>query len=401
MTTRLYYQDPYLKTFNATVTERLLIDNRIAVVLDQTAFYPTGGGQLCDRGKLNGSAVVEVVERPEDGAILHFLAEEVWDDAVRGEIDWPRRFDHMQQHGGQHILTQSFAQSAGAQTVAFHLGQESVTIDLNKATLAPAQIERAEWLANEIVWLNRAVRTRLVDAEQLQALGLRQPAGARLPLRLVEIEGIEIQPCSGTHVTRTGEVGQIKIVRIERRAQELRVEFLCGGRALADYRRKNQAVNRMAAELSVADRDLEAAWVRTQAELKTLRSQVRQLSEQQLGFEARALWANGELANGLRVVRHTFRDRAPAETARLAREVIELKGAVVLFGIAGAKSQLIFARSADVERDMVMLIKAAAPVLNAEGGGRADFAQGGGPAADEARVEAALARAQKLLLAQR
>lgn len=401
MTTRLYYQDPYLKTFNATVTERLLIDNRIAVVLDQTAFYPTGGGQPCDRGKLNGSAVVEVVERPEDGAILHFLAEEVWDDAVRGEIDWPRRFDHMQQHGGQHILTQSFAQSAGAQTVAFHLGQESVTIDLNKATLAPAQIERAEWLANEIVWLNRAVRTRLVDAEQLQALGLRQPAGARLPLRLVEIEGIEIQPCSGTHVTRTGEVGQIKIVRIERRAQELRVEFLCGGRALADYRRKNQAVNRMAAELSVADRDLEAAWVRTQAELKTLRSQVRQLSEQQLGFEARALWANGELANGLRVVRHTFRDRAPAETARLAREVIELKGAVVLFGIAGAKSQLIFARSADVERDMVMLIKAAAPVLNAEGGGRADFAQGGGPAADEARVEAALARAQKLLLAQR
>lgn len=401
MTTRLYYQDPYLRTFNATVTERLLIDNRIAVVLDQTAFYPTGGGQPCDRGKLNGSAVVEVVERPEDGAILHFLAEEVWDDAVRGEIDWPRRFDHMQQHGGQHILTQSFAQSAGAQTVAFHLGQESVTIDLNKTTLAPAQIERAEWLANEIVWLNRAVRTRLVDAEQLQALGLRQPAGARLPLRLVEIEGIEIQPCSGTHVTRTGEVGQIKIVRIERRAQELRVEFLCGGRALADYRRKNQAVNRMAAELSVADRDLEAAWVRTQAELKTLRSQVRQLSEQQLGFEARALWANGELANGLRVVRYTFRDRPPAETARLAREVVELKGAVVLFGIAGAKSQLIFARSGDVERDMVMLIKAAAPVLNAEGGGRADFAQGGGPAADEARVEAALARAQKLLLAQR
>ena len=401
MTTRLYYQDPYAKTFSATVTERLLIDNRIAVVLDKTAFYPTGGGQPGDRGKLNASAVVDVVERPEDGAILHFLAEEVWDDAVRGEIDWPRRFDHMQQHSGQHILTQSFAQSAGAQTVAFHLGQDSVTIDLNKATLAPAQIERAEWLANEIVWLNRAVRTRLVDAEQLQALGLRQPAGARLPLRLVEIEGIEIQPCSGTHVTRTGEVGQIKIVRIERHAQELRVEFLCGGRALADYRRKNQAVNRIAAELSVADRDLEAAWVRTQAELKTLRSQVRQLGEQQLGFEARALWANAEQANGLRVVRHTFRDRAPAETARLAREVIELKGAVVLFGIAGAKSQLIFARSTDVERDMVMLIKAAAPVLNAEGGGRADFAQGGGPAADEARVEAALARAQKLLLAQR
>jgi alanyl-tRNA synthetase len=401
MTTRLYDQDAYLRTFTATVVERLLIDNRIAVVLDRTAFYPTGGGQPFDRGKLNQSTVVDVVERPEDGALIHFLAEEVWEDEVRGEIDWPRRFDHMQQHTGQHVLSQAFVHAAGAQTVAFHLGQDAVTIDLNKPDLAPALIERAETLANEVVWRNLAVRTALVDAAQLQALGARVPPDARLPLRLIEIEGFDRQACSGTHVLRTGEIGLIKLVRIDRRGAELRVEFLCGARALSDYRRKNQVVLRAAAGLSVAPAELEAALARQQTDLKTLRAQVRHLIERQIDLEAIALWAEGEREGALRVVRRVFTDRTPTETAQLARRIVQRGGTAVLFGIAGDKSHLVFARSSDVERDMVMLVRAAATVMGGEGGGQADFAQAGGPAANEARVDAAVNRAYRLLLAQR
>jgi alanyl-tRNA synthetase len=176
MTARLYYHDSYATRFEARVVERLRVNNHPAVVLDRTAFYPSSGGQPFDTGRLGAAQVVDVVEGPNDGAVLHVLDRDVEDGALSGEVDWSRRFDHMQQHTGQHILSRAFVEVATAHTVGFHLGEDRVNIDLDLAPLSLEHIERAEWLANEIVYANRAITARLsADSSPLAALPTNWP----------------------------------------------------------------------------------------------------------------------------------------------------------------------------------------------------------------------------------
>ena len=221
MTERLYYSDAYLKTFEARVVDRLEIDGRPAVILDRTAFYPESGGQPSDRGALNGAAVVDVQTREADDEVLHLLSAPLAEEAVTGVVDHARRFDLMQQHTGQHILSQAFLHTAGAETVSFHLNPDpnegALTIDLDKAALAPAELDQVEEYANTIVYENRPVIARFVNDEELQALPLRKPPKVDKAIRIVEVQGFDWSACGGTHVARTGEVGMIKIVKAEKR----------------------------------------------------------------------------------------------------------------------------------------------------------------------------------------
>jgi len=220
---RLYYSDPYRTEFQARVIERTSVQAQPGVVLDCTCFYPTSGGQPHDEGTLNGVPVINVLER-EDKAIVHVLAAELDADVVHGAIDWQRRFDHMQQHTGQHILSQAFLKMLNAETVGFHLGKEASTIDIDKAPLAAVQLDTVENLANEIVFADLPVKTYFVAEAELANLPLRKLPVVDMPIRIVEVEGFDYSPCGGTHCRRTGEVGLIKITRAERRGQDTRVE---------------------------------------------------------------------------------------------------------------------------------------------------------------------------------
>ena len=224
-TTRLYYSDPYQRAFDAHVIARQVIAGKPAVALDQTAFYPTGGGQPNDLGVLRGAgrqavAVVDVMS--DDETIWHVLESDLPEDAVHGvavhgEIDWDRRFDHMQQHTGQHVLSQAFVQAFDAETVAFHLGQKASTIDLNRADLDAAALARAEAAANAIVDAALRVTASFVSPEELAALPLRKPPKVTENIRIVQVDGFDWSACGGTHVAYTSHIQLIKIVGTERR----------------------------------------------------------------------------------------------------------------------------------------------------------------------------------------
>jgi len=402
MTDRRYYDNAYQRTFTATVLQRFSEDGQPAVVLDESCFYPTSGGQPADRGKLNNRDVIDVFFRESDGAIVHVLSGELWEDEVTGEIDWARRFDHMQQHTGQHVLSQAFIKVAGAETVSFHLSEESVTIDVQPAGLKPAEVEKAELLSNEIIWEDRPIHVRMVSEDQAYELPLRKiPDLEKDTLRLVEVEDFDLTACGGTHVARTGAIGIIKIVKLERRGEELRVHFLCGRRALLDYRQKNGIVNRLANTLTTGYWNLEENVDSLLEENKQTQRQLRKQRAELLRYEAEELVRQTPVEKETRIVTRCFVNRDGEELHGLAKALTEHEGTVALLGVAGDKTQLLFARAEDAPGQMNQLIKSALQTLdNAGGGGSATFAQGGGPATDESRIQQALSRAKKLLLAQ-
>ena len=401
MTEKLYLQDAYAATFSAHIVERVLMPaGRLAVVLDHTAFYPGTSGLPADRGWLNRAPVIDIIVR-EDDEILHVLSEEIWEDQVHAQIKWPRRLDAMRQHTAGHLLAHALTQVSGAATLGITVTEQAAWLELGRPDVSPAQVEQAESAANEIVLSNRAVRIASVDAAQAGKIGLAVPAGAVWPLQVVSVEGTGVTACQGVHVAQTGEMGLVKVLGCEARGERLRVQFACGSRALAEFRQAEQTLALVAANLGVAAANvapvvtrLTSEWSAARTELETLRSQI-------VGFEAEALVASAEAANGVRVIRRVYHERDVAEVRQLASLVVAQPGLVALLGTAGSRAQLVFARSADVGQDMTVIVRAAVRMLNAQGGGQPALAESLPVRADEARVEAAIAKAAKLLTARR
>jgi alanyl-tRNA synthetase len=406
MNERAYYWDSYEVAFAAEVVEATEVDGRPAVRLSQTYFYPTSGGQPHDTGRLfQGSQtarVVDVVGRESDEAVLHLLDAAIAPGMTTGEIDWPRRFDHMQQHTGQHILSQAFIRVAEAETIGFHLSGQSVTIDLDRADMTAEEVLAAEQLANETVGYNLPVWASEVAREVAATLPLRKlPPGRDGRLRLIDIEGFDLTACGGTHVKGTAEVGLIKVLKTERRGESTRVEFVCGGRAVADYRRKHDVVTQLGATLTTGLDDLPAALARVQDEARQLRLELKRERGARLALEAAQLLAAAEPLGGARLVMRVLAGREVDEARQLAN-LLTAGGAVALLGVAGERAQLVLGRPAEgpAFAHMGEAIKPALAALGgARGGGGAVSAQGGGPAADEATVAAALAAAAAWLRA--
>ena len=402
MTERLYYSDSYLRTFNARVVERLEVNGQPAVILDRSAFYPEGGGQPSDRGMLNQVEVVEVTARAGDEEVLHVLSSPVVAGEVTGVVDGARRFDLMQQHTGQHILSQAFIRAADAETVSFHLNPDpldgALTIDLNTAQLTPAKVERAEDLANTLVFEDRPVTARFVTDEELRALPLRKPPKVDQTIRIVEIEDFDWSACGGTHVARTGEVGLITIVKLEKRGSETRVEFRCGRRALLDYRRKNRLLNQVASDLTIGFWELDQAIGRMQADARALRKGLSEADARLQQYEAQDLLNAIELRGDFGLIAHIWLDRDAAYLKRIANVLTARPKTVALLGAAGGSAlALVFARSKDLPVDLAALLKAAAARLGGRGGGSPDFAQAGGPAVSEEQLKAAITWASEQL----
>jgi alanyl-tRNA synthetase len=396
-TERLYYTDPYLQRFTARVLERRTQGGRVTIALDRTAFYPTGGGQPNDTGALSGAPVVDV--SAEDGLVWHVLDGDAPEGDALGVVDWARRFDHMQQHTGQHILSQAFIATCDAETVAFHLGATASTIDLGRNDLTPEEIARAEARANAVVDAALPVTATFVDEVALADLPLRKPPKVTEKIRIVQVQGFDWSACGGTHVASSAEVGLIKVTGLERRGPELRVTFLCGRRARADYTRLQALRQGLASRFNVGQDEALAAVDRLAAEQRALRKAHEALEADWAASEAAALYAAAERVGEWRLVVQTL--ECPVERARLAAQALRARaGAVVLLGVRAPPfggPQLVFTRADDVSLDMGGLLRNAASAAGGKGGGRPDWAQGGAP--DDAALAAVLTAARGAVLA--
>jgi alanyl-tRNA synthetase len=380
MTTRLYYAEPYLTTFTAQVTERTQIDGHPAVRLDRSAFYPTSGGQAHDTGTLDGVAVVDV-QVAADGGVLHLLAGPLPEKAgeVTGVIDWPRRFDHMQQHSGQHLLSQAFDRLLGLETVSVHFGDELCTVDLAGETVDADGLAAVERHANQIVWENRAIRAYEVSDAELASLPLRRAPKVTGKIRIVEIDGYDWSACGGTHVASTGSIGPIALLRVERNKSNSRVYFVCGARAVEDSRRRRQLLNDAAALLDTAVEDVPILLTTRQERMKEQDRLMRTMQEELLGYQAQRLLAEAAPVGNVRLVAQVMADLDPAGLKSLAGGLVTNSGVVALLACgAEGKGTAIFARSADVDLHAGQLLRTILPRFGGGGGGRPDFAQGGG-----------------------
>jgi len=381
-TERLYYSDSHLIEFEARIldkTER--VSGWTAVTLDRTAFYPTGGGQPSDTGTLDGNQVLECIDDEESG-ILHVIqgrAPEVG-ATVKGRIDWARRLDHIQQHTGQHILSQALVTLFNAPTRGFRVLHDSCEIDVELTSPTNELVERAVELANNVIWEDREITIRNVTADEAARLPLRKDSSRDGELRLIEIEGFDLTPCGGTHAYRTGEVGMI-VVRTWERAKGLtRIEFAAGTRALADYRRANQTARAVAALFSAARDDTPKLAARLVEENKELHRRVRALEEIAARVEAQELLAaTSQNAAGIRLVTKILDNRDGESLKHLAQALIAHKQTIVLLGSRDQDAaRVVFARSADTPGDMNALMREACAMLDGRGGGKPDLAQGGG-----------------------
>jgi alanyl-tRNA synthetase len=396
MTDRLYYTDSLLASFDGTVVEAAPEGARTRVVLDRTAFYPTSGGQPFDTGRLGDRAVIDVTER-NDAEVEHLVDGRLEPGAtVAGRIDWPRRFDHMQQHTGQHVLSAAFERLSRVRTVSFHLGADSATIDLARE-VSPDEIAGAEALACQVVWENRPVVVRFASAEEAAALPLRKEPSRTGRLRLVEVPDFDLSACGGTHVPETGRIGMIAVAGWERFKGGSRITFVCGGRALASHARMRDLLLAATRALSVGQGEVPGAIERLQAESREQARAARQREELLSGFRAAAWRESAETIGGHRGVLRVDVDASPAEMRTLASALVADGGLIAVIVGAGTPAPVVVARSADVEIDAGALLRQLTSALGGRGGGRPDMAQGGIPAEPEhilARVRTALADAR-------
>lgn len=369
------------------------------VVLESTYFYPTSGGQLHDTGRINNSNVVDVVVRTSDDAIQHLLDSPVDSDQVSAEIDWGRRFDHMQQHSGQHILSQSFLRELSAQTVSFHMGSKTCTLDLDIGQLNGDSAKLVEMVANQIVWENRQVNVRFVPREDADTLNPRkQPPGNSDRLRLVEIQDFDVSACGGTHVASTGEIGTIKIVKWERRKNMVRVEFVCGARALSDYRVKNRIVSNLSALYTTGYWELEDSIKRQIEETTSYRRKLRKVQKSLIKFQVADMLIDAGKVGDCILVVEVFSGRTLDEMRIMANQISNHPKAIALLGTVGDKAHLIFARHRDASGDMGKLIKDAFALLGSgSGGGSPVFGQGSASITDREEIARTLATIRKRL----
>jgi alanyl-tRNA synthetase len=410
MTLRLYRLDSFLWQFNAHVTERAEQDGRPAVVLDQTAFYPTAGGQPNDLGTLNGVPVVDVLER-DDGEIVHVLGvpleAPLAGDEVQGQIDAARRVDHMQQHSGQHVLSQAFVRVADLDTVSVHIGVGDCTIDLPSPRVPAESVERAEDEANRIVFEDRPFVVREMTDAQVAQLPLRKPPAVTGQIRIVEVQDYDWSACGGTHVRSSAQIGLIKITRFEKRGEQTRVSFRCGRRALLDYRELNNLALKLSETFSMSRPDILPAVDKLREEARVTRKALGEAQERLLAYEAQDLLRAAAPLNERvpwRVIARAYDGRDANALKVLARHLTAEPGVIALLGAYSAgRAFLCFSRSRDVPsgtaagtaHDMAALLRGALQALpknggGAKGGGSPEFAQGSGTASGVAGAQSAV-----------
>lgn len=381
MTEKLFYEDAYIQSFAAHIREKGRDEEgREFVVLDRTAFYPEGGGQPFDIGVIDGVRVIGV--QIVDGVIRHYLERELAAEGgkVNGQIDWQRRYDHMQQHTGQHILSAAFEELFGLQTTSFHLGEKTVTIDLGAESLPEEMLERAEEKANEIILENRPIETKWMSLEEASRYPLRKQLAVTGDIRLVIIPEFDYNGCGGTHPRSTGEVMAIKLLKWERQRKQVRLEFVCGGRVLQQLGEKQAVIRELSRLLNSPQEKMTEAASQLLDEKKALQVELDEAQEQLLEYEAEVLLQRAEDNGEHKLLIRIFEDRSIHMLQKLARAAVAQDPAVIVIFIAESekKLQLTAAGGSDTQADLKTAAASVFPLIKGKGGGSVRFVQGGG-----------------------
>jgi alanyl-tRNA synthetase len=344
------------------------------VKLDRTAFYPTSGGQPHDTGRLGDARVVDVLDENEE--VIHVVDKPIEIGAVQGTIDWNRRFDHMQQHTGQHVLSAVFHSRFALPTVSFHLGSDICTIDVRGQEPTQTILDSAMAAANDVVYADRAVNVKYGSAEELAAAGVRKTVERTGTLRAIEIESLELQPCGGTHVQRTGQIGIILVRGVSRIRQDWRVEFACGRRAERLAREGFATLRAVAQRLNCSPQEAVSAAERVVAErdarFKSARASTQRLAE----MDARAYLQKAQVgADGLRVIAKMFEGDTPEYVQSFARQLAQAENTVALL-VRSECGQIFFSQHPTAKRDMNALLTEALKHVAGKGGGSRDSARG-------------------------
>lgn len=350
--------------FEAQVVERLIYEQKPTLILDQTCFYPESGGQPSDRGVIDGIEVLHVLE--ENNQVLHILKEDVSSAKILGKIGWQRRFDHMQQHAGQHILSQSLYELYKTETLSFHLGDASSTVEIDLRKIREEEAEETERRANEIVFEDREIKSYFFRDEEISGIPLRKPPKKKGLIRVVEISNFDYSACGGTHPRRTGEIGLIKILKWERIRDNVRFEFVCGRRALEDYMRKNRNLRQLSQKFTAHEQEILASVEKLFVDLKSQKKKNKKKQEKIIQYEAQEVIQRAEG----KIIREIFTERTRDEVRFLALNIIKSGEFVVLYGLRSEERvQMILARSETIEMDLRELVLELSSLIKGKGGG--------------------------------
>ena len=382
MTERLYYNDSYLHEFPARVVE--VLDGGLRVCLDRTAFYPSSGGQPYDEGTIAHIPVVDVID--EDDRVVHVLAKPLAADDVNCEVNWTRRFDHMQQHTGQHLLSAVFEDRYNISTVSFHMGATVSTIDVSAASLDSRQIERVEERFAQIVAEARPVLITFEDASA--DLGLRKASERTGTLRIVSIEGLDRSACGGTHLRSTAEIGALQIRKLEKIRGTTRVEFVCGGRALSAARSDFRLLSEISRTLSTAFDDVPAFLAAQIEKTKALEKTCQRLSTELAKREGGELHA--ATAPGDDGIRRFTQKGAIDDAVRTRAQAFIAGGKAIFLAVSEDPAAVLLAASPDSGVHAGNRVKEAVTAVGGRGGGNPSLGQGSVPAAALQGVVAAL-----------
>jgi len=379
MTTKLFYNDPYQFEFTARVIECNAQNGLSEVILDQTCFYPGGGGQPADRGILNDISVLELKE--ENGIIKHYLPTPPLGIEVRGKIDEQRRLDFMQQHTGQHIISAALQKVASCETVSVHLGEDYTAVELNCSEITPDLIQDAENLANEIITQNLPVIVHYITPDELKQFPIRKIGNASGRIRIIEIEGFDYSGCGGTHLKRTGEVLLIKFIGQEKIRKRVRLHFKIGDRALADYREKHHIVTALNRELTCSTDEILDSINKLKNRIKEQHRQIQELQNELLPFLANRLYQEASNYRGTRLIFHIFEDKDMSWLKSLAYYLrSRFNKNIFLFlnkSSDNEKTKWVFGKSEDVQVNLRERIESLLPLIEGKGGGNNSFLMGG------------------------
>ncbi|PHB47456.1 alanyl-tRNA editing protein [Bacillus toyonensis] len=378
---KLYYIDAYTKDFTTKIIKQDYDkEDNLYIVLNETAFYPTGGGQPYDTGTLNGTLVTNVEE--VNGEIRHFIAEQLETAEVEGKINWERRFDHMQQHAAQHILSAAFWDHFNIPTIGFHLGKETVTIDLETENLPAETIEKAVQIANNIVFENHPIRIQWMNLEEAKTLPLRKEPTLTENIRVVIIENFDYNGCGGTHPRRTGEVGLIRVLNWERNKGGIRLTFIAGWRTLKLMGQQQQIMKDVSKQLNSSETDIPAKVAQLLISQKENEKAIQTMNEKLLFAEANELLQQPAEIHAGFLISKVFTNRSMQEVAKLSAIITEQQEHAITYFIIenDDKLQCILACGKTVTLDMNALLKDALPAIEGKGGGNKKSARGGGKA---------------------
>lgn len=376
MTEKVYLENPYLRQLEARIVEKKYDNNKYYLITNKTIFYPNlAGGQPGDKGTING---IEVLEAYEDGDdIIHVLGENIHSDKVKMTIDWNTRFDYMQQHSGQHLLSSVFYKLFNGETIGFYIGKEYVYIDVNIPKISNEEIEKVESFANKIVFSNFSIKTYIVEREDMDKIPVRKNINLNSNIRIVEIDEIDFSPCCGTHVRSTGEIGLIKIRKVEPYKGNIRVEFVCGHRALKDYTWKSSYIRDISNMLSVKDKDVKNKVEKLYKEKENLEKENRKLREKIYKYEAESLFNEGKSYKNVKIIVKKFSNKSIKDIQNISNILRSYENTISLLGVANeGKMQFVIARNGTLDINLKNILNKISKEIDIKGGGSENIVQG-------------------------